>query len=88
MQVKSIAECSKGEHSAILSTFIKLPSVIKMFALSIASGRFTLVLLYPRNACILSNGEVIKYHNIYLVVVKELSTIRCLNTGFLYSHQL
>ena len=24
-QVKSIAECSKGEHSAIISTFIKLP---------------------------------------------------------------
>ena len=28
MQVKSIAECSKGEHSAILLTFIKLPFVI------------------------------------------------------------
>ena len=26
--VKSIAECSKGEHSAILSTFIKLPGTI------------------------------------------------------------
>ena len=35
MQVKSIAECSKGEHSAILSTFIKLPIVIKIFVLSI-----------------------------------------------------
>ena len=38
MQVKSIAECSKGsivlEHSAILSTFIKLPFVIKTFVLS------------------------------------------------------
>ena len=33
MQVKSIAECSK--HSAILSTFIKLPFVIKFFVLSI-----------------------------------------------------
>ena len=31
MQVKSIAECSKGEHSAILSTFIKLPFHIKIF---------------------------------------------------------
>ena len=31
MQVKSIAEC---EHSAILSTFIKLPFVIKIFVLS------------------------------------------------------
>ena len=35
MQVISIAECSKGEHSAILSTFIKLPFVIKIFVLSI-----------------------------------------------------
>ena len=32
MQVKSIAEC---EHSAILSTFTKLPFVIKIVALSI-----------------------------------------------------
>ena len=35
MQVKNIAECSKGEHSAILSTFIKLPFVMKIFILSI-----------------------------------------------------
>ena len=32
MQVKSIAE---GEHSALLSTFIKLSFAIKIFALSI-----------------------------------------------------
>ena len=32
MQVKSIAEC---EHSAILSIFIELPIVIKIFVLSI-----------------------------------------------------
>ena len=36
MQVKSIAECiAEGEHSAILSIFIKLPFVIKIFDLSI-----------------------------------------------------
>ena len=35
MQVKSIAECSKMEHSAILQTFIKLPFVYKTFVLSI-----------------------------------------------------
>ena len=35
------------EHSAILSTFIKLPFVIKIFVLSILSSRFTLqVLVY------------------------------------------
>ena len=43
MQVKSIAEC---EHFAILSTFIKVPVVIKIFVLSILSGHFTQVLLY------------------------------------------
>ena len=38
MQVKSVAE--------MLSTFIKLPFVIKIYVLSIFSGRFTQVLLY------------------------------------------
>ena len=42
MQVKSVAECS-----AILLTFIKLPFVIKIFNLSILSGRLKQVLLYP-----------------------------------------
>ena len=37
---------------------------------------FTECLIY----CILSNGEVIKYHLFISVVVKELS-VRCLNTG-------
>ena len=40
MQVKSIVECSKGEHSAILLTFIKLPFVIKTFVLSIVEWLF------------------------------------------------
>ena len=35
----------QGEHSAILLTFIKLPFIIKIFVLSIFSGRFTQVLL-------------------------------------------
>ena len=33
----------QGEHSAILSTFIKLPFVIKIFVLSILVGCFTQV---------------------------------------------
>ena len=40
MQDKSIAECSNGEHSAILSTFIKLPFVIKIFVLPIFERPF------------------------------------------------
>ena len=35
-----MAECSKGEHSAILLTFIKLPFVIKIFVLSIFEWPF------------------------------------------------
>ena len=43
MQVKSIAECS-----TILSTFIKLPFVIKIFVLSIFEWPFyTGLLFYP-----------------------------------------
>ena len=40
MQVKSITEFSKGEHTAILSTFIKLRFVIKIFILSIFEWPF------------------------------------------------
>ena len=40
----------QGEHSAILSTFIKLPFVIKIFVLSILSDCFTQVLLYNKTS--------------------------------------
>ena len=40
----------QGEHSAILTTFIKLPVVIKPFVLSFLSGRFIHV------SCIVVNG--------------------------------
>ena len=43
MQVKSIAV---GEHFAILSTFIKLPFVIKIVVCLFLSVRFTHILLY------------------------------------------
>ena len=36
----------QGEHSTILSTFIKLPIVIKIFVLLFLPGHFTQVLLY------------------------------------------
>ena len=44
MQVKRIAE-----HSAILSTFIKLPFVIKIFVLSIFEWQLKTRLLYYQN---------------------------------------
>ena len=40
MQVKSIAECSPWETSAILLTFIKLPFVMKIFVLTIFEQPF------------------------------------------------
>ena len=40
MKDKSIAGCSKGDHSAILSTFIKLPFVFKTFVLSFFEWSF------------------------------------------------
>ena len=40
VNVKIIAEYSKGEHSVILSTFIKLPFVVKIFVLSTFESPF------------------------------------------------
>ena len=40
MQIKSIAECSKGSESAILLTVIKLPFVIKILFCLFLSVRF------------------------------------------------
>ena len=40
----------QGEHSAILSTFIKLPFVIKIFVLSFLSGCLRHFLLYWQNS--------------------------------------
>ena len=51
------------ENSAILSTFIKLPFVIKIFVCLFLSGRFTQVLMY------------IQIHVITRWVIKELHNI-------------
>ena len=48
MQVKRIAECSKGEHSEILSTLIKLLFVIKIFVLPIFEWPFNTGLKYSK----------------------------------------
>ena len=42
----------QGEPSAILSIFIKLSFVIKIFILSFLSGSFTQVLLYFRKSAV------------------------------------
>ena len=59
MQVKSIAECSKGEHSAILSTFINLPFVIKISVLSIFEWPLTtgFTIFHGDSFCITSQSS-------------------------------
>ena len=63
----------QGEHSAILSNFIKLPLVIKILFCLFLSGRFTKVLLYLRKSksylvkeCIaffkLTNARIVSGH--------------------------
>ena len=47
IQVNSIAECSKREHSAILLTFIKLPIVIKILVLSFLEWSFYTGFIVP-----------------------------------------
>ena len=68
----------QGEHSAILSTFIKLPFVINNFLLSILSGRFTQVLLYSVNwyadLVLLSKCQVLLVIMLY-VQVNNLSVM-------------
>ena len=79
MQVKSIAECSK--HSAILSTFIKIPFVLKTFALSVLCGCVRRVLLYITLMCffqsLVSQGFVFM-----MVVTIALSVMKTMNTTF------
>ena len=68
MQVKSIAECS-GEHSAILSAFIKLLLLIKIFVWSILElplkTGFTVYLLYQYLYGIIHRNE--KGYNMEMV---------------------
>ena len=45
------------EHSAIFSTFIKLPFVVKTFVLSVLDGRFRQVLPYPFRGVLYTKGK-------------------------------
>ena len=62
-----MAECSKG-HFAILSTFIKLPFVIKIFDLSIFEWPFYTGFTVLYVACYECKGFILtvrlKFHNI------------------------
>ena len=48
----------QGEHSVILSTFIKLPFVIKIFVLSIFEWPFYTGLLYSQTSKMCFNGPI------------------------------
>ena len=68
----------QGEHSAILSTFIKLPFVIKNFAVSIFEWQF-----YISFFC----HKYHAYRNVAVLgipcfkVLKILSLIKCMSPG-------
>ena len=64
MQVKSIAECSKGEHSAILLTFIKLSFAIRTFVLSIFE------------TCYSVRSDFVTWYNIILKTCVRLISMR------------
>ena len=74
IQVKSIAECSH-EHSAILSTFMKLPFSTKAFVLSIVKWPFTVrkrsLLWIVKLSALVS----IQYHMLYYTTLTNFSTI-------------
>ena len=67
------------EHSAILSTFIKLPFVIKFFFCLFLSGRLRQVLLYVRILHLMQLGATVKHvspntqyinrHTMYTVLI-------------------
>ena len=66
MQVKVLQNAPR-EHSAILSTFIKLQFVVKYFVLPIVSGRFKQALLYS-----VENREYVFKCNITLFLQENL----------------
>ena len=73
MQVKSIEECSKGGHSAILLTIIKLPFVMKIFVLSIFEWPFyTGFTVIPITICL--NSSICSFYIKY-VSVHSLSVL-------------
>ena len=49
--MSNVLQSAPREHSAIFSTFAKLPFVIKIFVLSIFEWPFTQTLLYQAFAC-------------------------------------
>ena len=60
----------QGEHSAILSTLIKLPFVIKTFFCLFLSGRFTQVLLYMKAQASSFAGNALEAVHIYAISTK------------------
>ena len=76
MQVKSIKE-----HSAIRSTFIELPFVIKIFFCLFLSGRFTQVLLFSAPSNNIGSSNSVFYRRYIFDLKKEHSFT---NTGSHY----
>ena len=62
MQVKNIAECFQGEHSAILSTFIKLPKIFAFpFFEWLLNTCFTVLTTYMYFLFLVIDSLLVKY---------------------------
>ena len=68
----------QGEHSAILSTFIKLPLVFKIFVLPIFERRFTQGLLYSTAVQYVAIICTLVAAIIYMYKIKDLC-VTCRN---------
>ena len=77
MQVKHIAE----NYSAIVSTFIKLPFVIKIFVCLFMSGRFTQVLLYVSSMSMAKTSftNIANFSTKHLVMCKVYNDVGGIN---------
>ena len=59
VQVKSIAECSMGEHSAVLLTFIKLAFDIKIFVFCVRVVVYTAFIVFVDTLFVYLNATVL-----------------------------
>ena len=77
------------EHSAILSTFIKLPIVIKIFVCLFFSGCFTQVSLHTHYKLTMSHWLMMSYCDRWMSVVRrQLSVINNCFKGHLLNYRM
>ena len=75
MQGQKFCRMLQGEHSAILSTFIKLPFVIKTFILSIFEWPFNTGFTVDKNKmALLQEGTVSRFGSVTFSIIRPVLT--------------